>query len=138
MLRAVIASGNDTASAGQRGAELHFYYDFVCPYAYLASLRIEQIAKRTGARLVLVPMLLGGVFREIGAPDQPKMVPARARYNMLDLARQAKAAGVSLKQPADHPRKTVLGLRAAIASGEALPRATRAIFDAYWARGEDV
>ncbi len=117
---------------------LFFHYDFVCPYAYLASLEVERVARAAETTLVWKPMLLGGVFRAIGAPDTPSMNPARARYNDMDLARQALRAGVTLVRPAHHPRRTVLALRAAVAAGDALPKASRALFDAYWARGEDL
>ena len=32
-------------------AELEFFYDFVSPYSYLASTRVEALAARTGATL---------------------------------------------------------------------------------------
>ena len=39
--------------------ELSFYYDVVCPFAYLASTRVEALATRTNARLIWKPVLLG-------------------------------------------------------------------------------
>jgi 2-hydroxychromene-2-carboxylate isomerase len=44
---------------------------------------------------------------------------------------------VTLKRPENHPRRTVLALRATLASGD-LARATRALFDAYWREGRDL
>lgn len=119
---------------------VHFWFDLVCPYAYLAHLRIEALCARRGVRLVHRPMLLGGVFRAIGSPDVPMdaMSDARRRMNALDLARWAARHGMPLVEPAGHPRRTVLALRAALASGEALPVATRALFAAYWAGGRDI
>jgi 2-hydroxychromene-2-carboxylate isomerase len=115
-----------------------FYYDFACPYAYLASTQIEAVVARTGADLTWKPMLLGGVFRAIGAPDAPALGPAKARLNHLDMHRWADHLGVSLVMPPMHPSRTVLALRAAIAAGAELPRASRALFRAYWALGRDV
>ena len=43
-------------------ADLYFYYDIVCPYAYLASRRVEAMAERTGATLEWCPVLLGGLL----------------------------------------------------------------------------
>ncbi|HWE27577.1 MAG TPA: DsbA family protein, partial [Polyangia bacterium] len=48
-----------------------FYYDIVCPYAYLASTQVEALAARAGAEIIWEPILLGGVFRAIGQSDQP-------------------------------------------------------------------
>lgn len=120
-------------------APLDFYYDFVCPYAYLASLQVDALAKETGSTLLLRPILLGGVFRAIGGPDDPNLVkgPAKARYGEVDLARAAQSRGVTLRRPENHPRRTVLALRAAIASSD-LSAATRALFAAYWRDGRDV
>ena len=115
-----------------------FHYDFACPYAYLASTQIEAVAARTGAEIVWKPMLLGGVFRAIGAPDGPAFGPAKARLNHLDMHRWADHLGVSLVMPPMHPSRTVLALRATIAAGAEIPRASRALFRAYWALGRDV
>ncbi len=116
-----------------------FFYDFVCPYAYLASREVAALAEDVGRQVVLRPVLLGGIFRAIGGPDDPNVVrPApRVAYGARDLARKAAARGITLRPPVGHPRRTVLALRAAIASGD-LDRATPALFEAYWARGEDL
>lgn len=39
--------------------EFIFYYDVVCPFAYVASRVIEGFAKRTGSKIVWKPVLLG-------------------------------------------------------------------------------
>ncbi len=119
--------------------ELEFYYDFSCPYAYLASTQIERIAERAGAELVYRPFLLGGVFNALGpaAPDMGRMPPPRARLNGLDMHRWAEHWRVPLRMPPTHPNRTVTALRAALASGD-LPRASHALFAAYWAEGRDL
>ena len=122
-----------------------FYYDFSCPYAYLASTQIEALAARRGAELRWRPMLLGGVFRAVGSPDEPGMIPARARLNHLDMDRWADHFGVPLVMPPGHPNRTVLALRATLAA-EAMdlddiiiiPRASHALFRAYWVLGRDL
>ncbi|MBX3184035.1 MAG: 2-hydroxychromene-2-carboxylate isomerase [Polyangiaceae bacterium] len=120
-------------------ATLEFYYDFVCPYAYLASTQVEALARRTGAQLVYRPLLLGGLFRHLAgegyAPNQ--MNAARAKVGERDLERYAALYGVPLVRPAEHPRRTVLALRATLASGD-VARASHALFKAYWGEGADV
>ena len=37
-----------------------FTYDVVCPYAYIASSQIQQVAARCNALVEWVPVLLGG------------------------------------------------------------------------------
>jgi 2-hydroxychromene-2-carboxylate isomerase len=120
-------------------ARLAFFYDYSCPYAYLAHFAVEAVCARTGAELVWEPFLLGGVFQAIGTPVVPDtMMPAsKARMNVLDIRRYADLLGVPLKMPPTHPNRTVLALRATIATGE-IPRASKALYKAYWADGEDV
>lgn len=121
-------------------AHVDFFYDFVCPYAYLAHRRIEALCAEEGASLTHRPMLLGGVFRAIGAPDVPMttMSPQRRNVQARDLERWAARWAMPLRFPASHPRRTVLALRAALAAGADVATASRALFDAYWVRGEDV
>jgi 2-hydroxychromene-2-carboxylate isomerase len=118
---------------------LEYHYDFSCPYAYLASTQVRALASRTGASLDYRPFLLGGVFRAVGYPGMPldESSPHRIRMNDLDMRRWAEHWGVPLVRPPTHPNRTVLALRATLASTD-VPAATHALFSAYWARGEDV
>jgi 2-hydroxychromene-2-carboxylate isomerase len=119
---------------------LDFYFDFSCPFAYLASTQIESLAKRTGAELRLRPVLLGGVFKAIG--QEPNLAatlgPSRAKHNLNDMRRFAAFHGVTLKMPAGHPLRTVEALRALLAAGEPfLPLAHR-FYRAYWVDGVNI
>jgi 2-hydroxychromene-2-carboxylate isomerase len=116
-----------------------FWFDYACPYAYLAHGQVDRLAERTGAAITWKPFLLGGVFRAIGADSVPMnaMPTAKAKLNLLDMHRFADALGVQLRMPATHPHRTVLALRATIVSGD-VPRAARALYRAYWAEGLDV
>jgi 2-hydroxychromene-2-carboxylate isomerase len=120
-------------------ARLEFFYDFSCPYAYLASTQIERIAKRANVSVEYKPFLLGGVFRALGDADGPmgKLAPPRARMNGLDMLRWAEHWSVPLNMPKTHPNRTVTALRATLASGD-VPRASHALFRAYWVDGSDL
>ena len=48
-----------------------FYYDIVCPYAYLAAGQIEGLAARTGATIEWCPVLLGGLLKANNTPAIP-------------------------------------------------------------------
>lgn len=120
-------------------ATVDFYFDVVCPYAYLANSRIEAVCDAAGATLRWVPILLGGLFREIGAGDGPMatMPESKAKQNVLDMQRWAEHHGVPLAVPEAHPRRTVLAMRAIVASGD-IPRAAGALFRRYWRDGLDI
>jgi 2-hydroxychromene-2-carboxylate isomerase len=120
---------------------LELWFDFSCPYAYLASRRAAGVARAAGVPLVWRPMLLGGVFRGIGAGDgpMPTLSPAKAAHNLADMRRWAEIFGVPLQVPAGHPMRTVRALRVLLALPEARwPAAIDALYAAYWQRGEDV
>jgi 2-hydroxychromene-2-carboxylate isomerase len=116
---------------------LELWFDFSCPYAYLASRRACQL----GVAIDWRPMLLGGVFRGIGAGDGPMatLSTQKATHNLHDMRRWADMFGVVFRMPPAHPMRTVLALRTLLALPHATwPIAIEAIFAAYWQRGEDV
>ena len=117
-----------------------FFYDFSCPYAYLAHTQIEALCARAGAELVWRPMLLGGVFRAVGTVQVPfaAMTASKARHNACDMMRWADHFNVPLTLPPTHPNRTVLALRATLAAGAEIARASKALFAAYWVHGRDV
>jgi 2-hydroxychromene-2-carboxylate isomerase len=125
--------------SSERGKEVDFYFDVVCPFAYLAHTQVERVCKEAGATVRWVPILLGGLFREIGAGDgpMPGMPEAKARLNTLDMKRWAEHWDAPLTIPEGHPRRTVLAMRTIIASGD-VPRAAAALFRRYWRDGLDV
>jgi 2-hydroxychromene-2-carboxylate isomerase len=116
---------------------LELWFDFSCPYAYLASRRARHLAHAVQWR----PMLLGGVFRGIGAGDGPMstLSTQKAVHNIHDMHRWAEIFGEPFRLPSTHPMRTVLALRTLLALPQAhWPAAIEAIFAAYWQRGEDV
>ncbi|MBI4817165.1 MAG: 2-hydroxychromene-2-carboxylate isomerase [Deltaproteobacteria bacterium] len=120
---------------------LEFWFDFSCPYAYLASTQVEALAARARVELVLSPMLLGGVFRAWGTPQNLSNVLAEAeqRHAEADRRRFATLFGVPLHMPSGHPIRTVEALRVLLAS----PREhwlglMHAFFRAYWVENRDV
>lgn len=116
---------------------LELWFDFSCPYAYLASRRARHLAPGVHWR----PMLLGGVFRGTGAGDGPMatLSPQKAAHNVKDMHRWAEIFAEPFRLPPIHPMRTVLALRTLLALPRThWPAAIEAIFAAYWQRGEDV
>lgn len=119
---------------------LRFYFDFSCPYAYVASTRIEALAERAGVQLEARPILLGGVFRAWSTPQNlsETLSPAKARHNLVDMHRQAQLAGVPLRMPKGHPLRTVEALRALLVVGQPFWPLAHALFRAYWVDDVDL
>ena len=117
-------------------AVVHFWFDYSCPYAYLASTQVAALAARTGAELVYQPMLLGGVFRAVGTPQRlsEELSPQKARHNVIDMHRWAALFGVPLVIPDGHPLRSVEALRATLLTGID-PRVVHGFYRAYWVDG---
>jgi 2-hydroxychromene-2-carboxylate isomerase len=112
---------------------LDFWFDYSCPFAYLASTQVEALAARAHAKLVYKPMLLGGVFRAVDTPQNlmNELSPAKARHNGEDMHRWADVFGVPLVMPPGHPMRTVEALRATLLTGVD-PRVVHGFYRAYW------
>ncbi|MBI5607778.1 MAG: 2-hydroxychromene-2-carboxylate isomerase [Deltaproteobacteria bacterium] len=123
------------------GLPIDFYFDFSCPYAYLASTQRRWLARESGSDVHLRPFLLGGVFAAIGQAQNlaATLSPAKARHNRLDVIRWATWFGVPLAPPHHHPMRTVEALRCLLAApAEAREALTDACFAAYWVQGRDL
>jgi 2-hydroxychromene-2-carboxylate isomerase len=118
-----------------------FFFDYSCPYAYLASTQIEAICQRTDATLTWKPMLLGGVFRELGVAQNQSSVmsPQKAQHNLADMHRWASLWSVPLSMPEAHPMRTVDALRATLASpSDKLSQVIHSLYRAYWVDHQDI
>ena len=95
-----------------------FWFDYTCPYAYIASTQVKRLCERAGAELVYQPMLLGGVFKANDTAQNLSevLIPPKLAHNEKDFARWAELFGVRLHKPKDHPMKSVDALRATIAT----------------------
>ncbi len=69
--------------------KIEFYFDFASPTTFLAYYRLQEIAKKYDAEIEYKGVLLGGVFKATGN-SSPVLVPAKARYMNIDLARFSK------------------------------------------------
>lgn len=120
---------------------LTFYYDVVCPYAYLGSTLVDSLAERAGVEVVWRPILLGGLFKALEAPQEPAraMPPAKARLNSLDLLRQADLLGVDVAWHPRHPVRSVSAMRLLAGCPDAVrPALTRALYRTYWVEHGDI
>ncbi len=120
---------------------LRFYYDVVCPYAYLASLRVEALAERTGVELEWCPVLLGGLYRNQGTADVPAETWAGAKVAIgaNDLLREARASNAPFEHNPRHPQRSVTAMRLlTAATGSVRVALTKALYRAYWVDNRDI
>lgn len=120
---------------------LRFWFDVVCPYAYVASTRVAALAAEAGVGVDWRPVLLGGLLKTHGVDPYPMraMPPAKQAHTLRDIARTAAFHGVPLSIPAGHPRRTVEAMRTLAAlPPRAVPDAAARLFRAYWVDGLDL
>lgn len=121
--------------------KLEFFFDLSCPYAWMGFHRVQDIAARYPVELVYRPVLLGGIFRDLEAPQVPAESWSSERQRMIaqDLVRQAKGLGLHLQFPPGHPRRTVQALRLILSAPEAQWHALIArLYAAYWEHKQDI
>ncbi len=120
---------------------IDFFFDFVSPFGYFASLRINALAAARGRIVDWRSMLLGvSVLKVMGL--QPMLeIPLRGDYLKRDAARYMRRHGIRLKRPIERPPSNPLFMGRAFhwlrvhAPGQA-QNAAAALFSAYWV--EDV
>lgn len=111
---------------------LEYFFDYTCPFAYLASTQVT-------AEYTYRPILLGGVFKAIGQAQNlsETLGPAKAAHNLADMQRWAKKYGVTLRMPNNHPMRSVEALRATLATGIDR-KVVDGFFRAYWVDNRDI
>jgi 2-hydroxychromene-2-carboxylate isomerase len=124
-------------------APLHFYFDFISPYGYFASLRIEELAARHGRTVEWHAMLLGvSVLKVMGL--KPLLdTPLKGDYARRDVGRYIRKHGLELLRDADAPVMNPLPAARAFHwvkhhhPALAAPFA-HLLYDAYWVQGKDL
>ena len=124
---------------------IEFFYDLSSPWTYLAFTNLLPLLERTGEKVLLRPILVGGVFNAVNqsvyaareADDNRKL-----QHSWRVLKDWAAMAGVAMNFPSQyHPAKSVNAMRMACAlAGDmpALTAFTRAAFDSYFGAAENL
>ncbi len=109
-------------------ATIEFIFDFGSPNAYLAYRALPPILERTGARLVVNPCLLGGIFKATGnRPPTIAFTPIKGKfeYEMLEVRRFIVTHRLEKFRFNPHfPVNTLMLMRGFVAAGEAGLEAT--------------
>ncbi|MES2781971.1 MAG: 2-hydroxychromene-2-carboxylate isomerase [Pseudomonadota bacterium] len=120
-----------------------FLFDFGGPNSYLAHKLLPDLCVRTGAEVVYVPILLGGLFKLTN--NQAPMLryaetPAKQRYEMLEFDRFVKAHAIPFKMNPRFPINSLYVMRGAIAAQRigCFAPYVDAIMTAMWSDGEDI
>lgn len=122
---------------------LQFHFDFISPYGYFASLRIEALAERHGRTVDWHAMLLGvSVMKVMGL--KPLMdTPLKGAYTAHDVLRHAREQGLTMKRQPTDPVMNPLPCARAFAwvkqhHPDHAAALAHAIYAAYWHDGLDL
>jgi 2-hydroxychromene-2-carboxylate isomerase len=124
-------------------ATLEFFFDCSSPWTYLAFHKVGDVAAEADAELVWKPILVGGVFNAVNPAvyeSRANPIVPRAQYHGKDLADWARLYDLEISMPSVFPVNSVKAMRGAFVALDAgvLPKYARAVFEAYWGRGEDI
>ena len=125
-------------------ATLDFYYDFGSPNAYFAWKALQDVSGRTGLKIIMHPVLIGGIFKSTS--NQPPWqafgnVPNKMKYMQLEIQRFVKDHELTdFKFNSAFPVNTLLAMRGAIAAQQADVHDTYypAVFNAIWEEDKNI
>ena len=112
-----------------------FYFDYGSPATYLAWTQMNSIIQETNANINMIPMLLGGVFKETGNAS-PATIPAKGKWMMADLKKHADLYNVKFNSNSFFPINTLNLMRGAIAAKkmDVFENYSEAIFSGIWVK----
>ena len=103
------------SATGTVSPEIEFWFEFGSNYSYLSVMRIEDLARRHGVRVVWKPFLFGPVLHALGFESSPFLIQKeKGAYVWQDMVRQCSKYGLRWTQPTDFPRRCVLPVRVAL------------------------
>jgi 2-hydroxychromene-2-carboxylate isomerase len=122
---------------------VEFYFDFSCPWTYLAFTRLQESAIRTGSGIHWKPVLVEDVRKQVnpaGADSRVEPIAAKAKYAADDLARWAEFCGISITLPTGWPVRPLDALTGMLVADQAGVAAKYAagMFAAYFGDGRDI
>jgi 2-hydroxychromene-2-carboxylate isomerase len=121
-------------------APLEFYFDFYSPYGYLASTRIDELAKNHGRAVIWRPFLVGATFALTGT--RPLLdIPLLGDYSLHDMRRCARDQRVPFQLPENFPKAALAPSRAFYWLVDEQPETAkalaRAVYHATFGEGRD-
>jgi 2-hydroxychromene-2-carboxylate isomerase len=124
---------------------LELFYDLSSPWTYLAFTNLSGVLERTGERVRLRPVLVGGVFNAVNPAvyaAREQSDNRRMKHSWTVLKDWAALTGVTMNFPsAFHPAKSVNAMRMACALADDMPALsafTKAAFESYFGAQENL
>ena len=117
--------------------EIHFFFDFISPYAWLAFKALPQSLEGISYRVHYHPVVFGAMLKHHGQLG-PAEMPGKRDWTYRQVMWLAKQQGTDLQMPASHPFNSLSLLRLAVAAsdnGEPNRYVVESIFKHVWCTG---
>ena len=101
---------------------IEFIFDFASPNGYLAYRALPPILKRTGARVEIIPCLLGGIFKATNNRSPIVAfaeVKGKVGYEMLEIRRFVDRHKINFRMNPHFPVNSLTLMRAFVAAQDA-------------------
>ena len=93
---------------------IHFYFDFISPYAYLAFEALPKSLQGISCSVNYQPVLFAGLLKHHGQLG-PAEIPGKREWTYRQVLWQARQLGIDLDLPESHPFNPLGLLRLALA-----------------------
>ena len=120
-------------------SKIHFYFDFISPYAYFAWRKLPTLAKKYNREIEAHPVVFGKLLDKWGQLGPAEIPPKRNWLNEYCL-RYAALNGFKYNPPKKHPFNPLAALRMSLkeVSGDDQLRVIDSIFEGGWSHGADL
>ena len=120
-------------------SKIHFYFDFISPYAYFAWRKLPILAKKYNREIEAHPVVFGKLLDKWGQLGPAEIPPKRNWLNAYCL-RYAALNGFKYNPPKKHPFNPLAALRMSLkeVSGDDQLRVIDSIFKGGWSHGADL
>ncbi len=118
---------------------IHFYFDYISPFAYFAWRKLPSIAKKYKYEIEAHPVVFGKLLDRWGHLGPAEIPPKRNWLNQYCL-RYAAINGFEYNPPKKHPFNPLTALRMSLKEvcGINQLRVIDTIFEGGWCKGEDL
>ena len=120
-------------------SKIHFYFDFISPYAYFAWRKLPALAKKYNREIEAHPVVFGKLLDKWGQLGPAEIPPKRNWLNEYCL-RYATLNGFKYNPPKNHPFNPLAALRMSLkeVSGVDQHKVIGSIFEGGWSYGADL
>ena len=118
---------------------IHFYFDYISPYAYFAWRRLPSLAKKYNRQIEAHPIVFGKLLDKWGQLGPAEIPPKKNWLNRYCL-RYSAINGFEYNPPKKHPFNPLAALRMSLkeVSGINQFQVIDAIFEGGWSQGADL